>query len=176
MNIRTIEVYPYQKDWPQAFAKEKAAILNILPKNLMAKIHHIGSTSVPGLSAKPIIDLLMEVDSLEELDQSANKLEQLGYLVKGEFGIPGRRYFQKGEIERSHQLHAFVHNSYGAKRHLAFRDYLRQFSEHRQAYEAIKLEGARLYRLDPAAYVAHKNDFIQLHEQKALSWAQEQGK
>ncbi|AFC23481.1 GrpB family protein [Saprospira grandis] len=174
MNIRTIEVCPYREDWPQAFAKEKAAILSVLPKNMRLQIHHIGSTSVPGLSAKPIIDLLMEVDSLEELDQLAPKLEQLGYLVKGEFGIPGRRYFQKGEIERSHQLHAFEFNSYGAKRHLAFRDYLRQFAEHRQAYAAIKLEGARLYRFDPAAYVAHKNDFIQLHEQKALLWAEAQ--
>lgn len=176
MNIRTIEVCPYQEDWPLAFAKEKAAILSVLPQNMRVQIHHIGSTSVPGLSAKPIIDLLMEVDSLAKLDQAAPKLEQLGYLVKGEFGIPGRRYFQKGEINRSHQLHAFVLDSYGAKRHLAFRDYLRQFAEHRQAYEAIKLEGARLYRLDPAGYVAHKNDFIQLHEQKALAWAQKEGK
>ncbi|WP_253271335.1 GrpB family protein [Saprospira grandis] len=59
MNIRTIEVCPYREDWPQAFAKEKATILSILPKNMLVQIHHIGSTSVPGLSAKPIIDLLI---------------------------------------------------------------------------------------------------------------------
>ncbi|TOF71387.1 GrpB family protein, partial [Vibrio parahaemolyticus] len=108
MSSRVIEVVDYRPSWANEFSDEKVLLESALNSANVVAIHHIGSTSVKGLCAKPIIDILVEVKSLEELDKNNNLMESLGYEVKGEFGIAGRRYFQKGGIQRSHQVHAFL--------------------------------------------------------------------
>ncbi|WP_233090623.1 GrpB family protein [Vibrio sp. IB15] len=108
MSSRVIEVVDYRPSWADDFSDEKVLLESVLNSVNVVAIHHIGSTSVKGLCAKPIIDILLEVKSLEELDKNNNLMESLGYEVKGEFGIAGRRYFQKGGIQRSHQVHAFL--------------------------------------------------------------------
>ncbi|MCG9722714.1 GrpB family protein [Shewanella sp. Isolate7] len=99
---RSIVVIDHQMSWHQAFKVEKARLLTALGECVVS-LEHIGSTSVPGLAAKPIIDMLLEVDSLAALDAQAEQLRALGYVARGENGISGRRYFCKSEETKSEE-------------------------------------------------------------------------
>ena len=120
---RRIDVVDSDPEWAAKFLEEAKAIARVVDRGLVA-IHHIGSTAVPGLVAKPVIDILLEVEDLEILDEFDSALEELGYIVKGEYGISGRRFYLKGTLDRTHHIHAFVAGSHDAVRHLAVRDYL----------------------------------------------------
>lgn len=164
-----IEVASYDPRWPLLFAAERDLLVAALP-HLSFHVHHIGSTSVPKLAAKPIIDLLLEVDSLEKLDCAGPSLVELGYEVMGEFGIPRRRYFRKGLERRTHQLHAFQAGDSHVLRHLAFRDYLRAHPDVAAQYAALKMSLANsCSSMDD--YCDGKDPFIQQHEALALRWA-----
>ncbi|MBU2514115.1 GrpB family protein [bacterium] len=120
--MRKIEVHNYDPSWPKRFETEKELLIRTLGEVVTA-IHHIGSTAVPGLAAKPVIDMLVGVDDLSTLDLLNPDMEAIGYEPRGEFGIPSRRYFQKGGDARSHQIHAFLAGDDNITRHVAFRDY-----------------------------------------------------
>jgi GrpB-like predicted nucleotidyltransferase (UPF0157 family) len=167
--MRIITVVPYNEEWPHDFEMEKLLILNSVSANIFA-IHHIGSTSVKGLAAKPIIDILLEIDNVEKLDCCESEFEKIGYECKGEFGIPGRRHFQKGGNERSHQIHAFEQHSFDSKRHIAFRDYLTAHKEIAEEYEQLKFRSAKECNNDIEVYYTSKNDFVVYHEKLALEW------
>jgi len=164
-----VEVLPYNRLWPVLFESERSAIQNALG-HVVLKLHHIGSTAVEGLAAKPIIDMILEVPSLASLDQATPALESLGYEAMGEFGIPGRRYFRKGGFHRSHQIHAFQSGDPNIHRHLAFRDYLNHFPEVRQEYGALKARLALEFPEDIEGYGDGKDAFVKLHEAHALAW------
>ena len=164
-----IEVVQYRPEWKNAFKEEKTAIL-ALGISGIAQVHHIGSTSVKGLAAKPIIDIMIEAESLGELDRNKEKIESLGYEVMGEFGIAGRRYYRKGGSNRTHQIHAFQTGDSNLLRHLAFRDYLSEHSEVRKEYGDLKVEVASQCDHDIDRYCDGKEDFIKFHEAKALDW------
>ena len=118
-------VVPYDRTWPERAAQEAASLRRALGENCLA-VHHIGSTAVEGLAAKPILDFLPVVRSLAGADACRGALEALGYEYLGEFGIPGRRYLRKGGDERTHQVHIFAADDReNIVRHLAVRDYLR---------------------------------------------------
>jgi GrpB-like predicted nucleotidyltransferase (UPF0157 family) len=136
------------------------------------RLHHIGSTAIPGIRAKPIIDLLLEVTDVAELDGRASDMEELGYEGKGEFGIPGRRYFRKDNASgvRTHHVHAFQAGSPEVERHLAFRDYMIAHPAAAQAYSELKQELAREHPDDIGAYVAGKDPFIKEHQPRAIAW------
>ena len=91
-------------------------------RGVVVALHHIGSTSIPGIFAKPIIDILLEVSDLEKLDKQSHALVALGYERLGEFGIVGRRYFRKNSASgiRTHHVHAFQTGNAEIERHLAF--------------------------------------------------------
>jgi GrpB-like predicted nucleotidyltransferase (UPF0157 family) len=165
--MRIIEVLDYSGTWPERFQIEKALISGVL-KNLHISLHHIGSTSVPGLAAKPIIDILMETNRIADLDDYEDEMMSIGFIAKGEFGIPGRRYFQKGD--RTHHLHAFGEGDPGLKRHLAYRDYLRAFPKVCADYTALKKSIALTCNNDIDLYCSGKEAFVKYHEQEALSW------
>jgi GrpB-like predicted nucleotidyltransferase (UPF0157 family) len=168
--IRKVEVAPYDPNWAHAFQAEADEIRRILGQEVMA-VHHIGSTSIPNLSAKPIIDLLVEVRDIEKIDASNDVMSQLGYLPKGENGIPGRRYFIKGdEIHRTHHLHIFQTRHPDIERHLNFRDYLIAHPEDAQVYGRLKQELARRFPADIDSYVAGKDEFIKEIDRKAQAW------
>ena len=171
---RIIKVVDFNENWASKFQQEKLLLESVLGNSV--KIHHIGSTAVLGVCAKPIIDILLEVESLAWLDSQSAKMEGLGYLVKGEFGIEGRRYFQKSRVQRSHHLHAFLVGSPHIARHLAFRDYLRALPETRKDYGELKKKGVKICNNDIEIYGAHKNNFIQKYERKALRWKKEEQK
>jgi|GEM_PF-157921 len=165
--MRIIEVQKYNTNWPTLFAQERQALLLFLPVHIDA-IHHIGSTSVPGLAAKPIIDILIEVDDIAIFDQFNSDFELLGYDCKGEFGIAGRRHYQKGGDDRTYHIHVFEHNSKDAIRHKAFRDYLKFHPTVAAEYGDLKIKVADCSNHDIALYCAGKSAFIALHEKKAL--------
>ena len=166
-----VHVVPPDPRWGNCFDAEAAAIRAVLG-GLPVWVHHIGSTSVPNLCAKPVIDILLEVADIESLDGRCAAFESLGYEVKGEFGIPGRRYYRKDSESgvRTHQVHAFERSSEGAIRHLAFRDYLMAHPAVAEAYGELKRRLAIRFSEDMEGYIDGKDGFIQEHERRALRW------
>jgi GrpB-like predicted nucleotidyltransferase (UPF0157 family) len=166
-----IQVVPYDPGWPAAFDEEAHRIEAALG-DVPIRSHHIGSTAVPGLHAKPVIDILMEVPSLEQLDSRAPALAAMGYEPKGEFGIPGRRYFRRDNADgiRTHQVHAFGVSTDHVFRHLAFRDYMRAHPSVAKVYGELKARLALEFPDDLDAYMDGKDAFIKDHERKALLW------
>lgn len=167
MNMRKIEVVDYNPAWPELFAKECYVLQKTL-KGVAIAIHHIGSTAVLGLAAKPIIDILIEITNLDMLDRLNIDMESIGYKPKGEFGIAGRRYFQKGGNERTHHLHAFIAGDQNVARHLAFRDYLRANQVVSAEYAELKRSIALNCDNDSQKYCDGKDRFIKKHETLAL--------
>ncbi len=166
-----IVLAPHDDTWAEAFAREAAAISAALAVPGI-ELHHMGSTAIPGIVAKPVIDMLGVVSSVELLDDHAAKLAALGYEVLGEFGIRGRRYFRKNSADgtRTHQLHTFAAGSPEIDRHLRFRDYLRAFPETAAAYGALKLELAERCGADMRAYSEGKTNFVREIERRASEW------
>jgi GrpB-like predicted nucleotidyltransferase (UPF0157 family) len=106
--MRKVEVVPHDPRWRDAFEAEARQVAAALGENVAA-VHHIGSTAIPDIYAKPVVDLLVEVRDIAEVDGRSSAMESLGYEVMGEYGIPGRRYFRKDSREglRTHNIHAF---------------------------------------------------------------------
>ena len=165
--MRKIEVVDYNPMWPEIFAKEHD-VLRITLDSVAVAIHHIGSTSVPGLAAKPIIDILVEVTSLDAIDALNQGMEDLGYKPKGEFGIVGRRFFQKGDDMRTHHIHAFITGDQNIARHLAFRDYLRANQVIANEYAELKRSIAQNCNNDSQKYCDDKDSFVKKHENLAV--------
>ena len=163
-------VVPPDPSWPARFDAFAGGIRDALGEVAVA-IHHIGSTSIPGIHAKPIIDVLVEATSLDDLDARANALVAVGYESLGEFGIPGRRYFRMDDQTgtRICQIHAFEVESSGAIRHLAFRDFMRAHPERAREYSELKIRLAG-QDLDIEAYMDGKDAFIKEMERQALDW------
>ena len=168
--MRFIKVVDYNHNWSSDFQKEERSIRNILQDELVNSFH-IGSTSVPGLKAKPIIDILLVVNDIHKLDSFSKQFQEIGYEVKGEFGITGRRYFRKGGDHRTHQIHAFQYNNMEEiERHLAFRDYLREHSKVCRQYGELKSQLAKQYPNDIDGYCNGKDDFVKSVEKDAIKW------
>ncbi|MEQ9867567.1 GrpB family protein [Pectobacterium aroidearum] len=163
MGGRTITVVDYDPQWATNYATAARELTQALGE-VVVNVHHIGSTAVLGLSAKPLIDMLLEVVSLSALDSFDHVMVDLGYRPRGENGIAGRRYYTKGGDVRTHHLHAFVVGDGHIQRHLAFRDYLRANPAVCAEYTAIKRAAALACDDDAAVYSQLKNDFIATHE------------
>lgn len=165
-----IIVTEYNPSWTQMFEQEATAIKQILGENCVA-IYHIGSTAVPGLAAKPIIDIMPVVKSLTDVDKVSKQFEGIGYEYMGELGIAGRRYLRKGGDERTHQIHIFAQSDdININRHLAFRDYLRTHENIKNAYAELKIKLAQKYPYDIDGYCDGKEKFVKEIELKALSY------
>ncbi|MBU0755026.1 MAG: GrpB family protein [Planctomycetes bacterium] len=157
------------------FEKESSLISKIFA-DLLIGIYHIGSTSVPGLAAKPVIDMLLVVNNIRKADYRNVKMQVLGYEAKGEFGIPGRRFFTKGEDDaRTHHLHAFEPGNPAVAKHLDFRDYLIEHPADAAAYGKLKKALSTKYRNDCEAYMAGKDPLIKEILARAEKWRIESG-
>ena len=164
-----ITVSEYDPKWPFMYSEEKEKITAILKSNCIA-IYHIGSTSVEGLWAKPVIDILVAVRSLEETDAASESFSEIGYEYLGEFGLPGRRYLRKGGDERTHQIHIFRADDWNnISRHLAFRDFMRSHEEERSEYAELKKSLAEKFPYDIDGYCDGKDGFVKEMEKRALS-------
>lgn len=164
-----VTVKKYDPDWIEDFKTESQAI-NQQIGEFINHIHHIGSTAVPELMAKPIIDIMLDVKSVKALDNQSSKLEDLGYQPMGEFGIKGRRYFRKGGDNRTHQIHAFKQGDANLLRHLAFRDYLINHKRIAEQYGHLKVEIAERCKNDIEKYSKEKDSFIKHYEAVAIEW------
>ncbi|KTC72542.1 glutamate rich protein GrpB [Legionella birminghamensis] len=156
---RIVQVVPYDINWPLKFADEAKEIKVALGANCI-EIHHIGSTSVPGLAAKPVIDMIPVVLDITRVEHANAAMLAIGYEAKGEYGMPFRRYFQKGGKQRTHHVHVFEVGSPEIERHLKFRDWMRDHSEDREAYALLKQGLAHKYPDDIDAYCLGKDEFI----------------
>lgn len=169
--MRKVEVVPHDPKWRDAFAEEKEQIWQVFGGDVVA-IHHIGSTAIPSIYAKPIIDLLVEVKAIAKIDRCNPSMVALGYKAIGEFGIPGRRFFRKNSAAgvRTHHVHTFEVDNPEVEKHLAFRDYMIVHSEDAQKYSALKRELAKNYPYDINSYMDGKHEFIQQMNAKAAKW------
>ncbi len=166
-----IVVTPYSPAWDAAYKAEAEKIKNILGEECTA-IHHIGSTAVPGLAAKPIIDIMPVVRDISKVDALNPSFEKIGYECMGEFGIPGRRYFRKGGESRTHQVHIFeAGNTRDIQRHLAVREYLRKHPDTARQYGELKTLFAQKFPSDIEGYCNGKDAFMKELEKLALQWA-----
>lgn len=166
-------VTEHNPEWKLEYEREAFLIREILGGNC-EDIHHIGSTSVEGLKAKPIIDIMPEVKNLAAVDEKAERFEAIGYEYMGEFGIAGRRYLRKGGDERTHQVHIFAFTDReNIERHLAVRDYLRCHREEAECYGELKAKLAEEYPFDIEGYCDGKDEFVKGLEQRALAWRRE---
>jgi GrpB-like predicted nucleotidyltransferase (UPF0157 family) len=169
---RPVELAAHEPVWALEARNRLDQIATILGDNLIES-HHIGSTSLPGILAKPIIDLLPVVRSLAAVDSDQSRWLGAGYRWRGENGIAGRRFCTLDDLRTGRRLvhaHVFEHGAPEAERHLAFRDYLRCFPDEARAYEAEKLRAAALHPDDSLAYSEAKSEWIIACLQRALDW------
>lgn len=170
-----VVVKPYDENWVQMFREEAQLIRDIFQENMIA-IHHIGSTSVPDLKAKPVIDILPVVKSIEIVDSFNSQMKQFGYESLGEFGLKGRRFFRKGGDNRTHNVHFYqIDNDYEINRHLAVRDYLREHPEYAFQYGKLKEQLATQFPKDIYGYMDGKDEFVKRLEQRAMAWRERKG-
>ena len=159
--MRTIIVAPYDPAWPAAFERIHAWLWPRISE-LVLDIQHVGSTSVPGLAAKPIIDFNIVIESYDVFPRVKERLERLGYIHEGDLGVPTREAFKPTQPDDFMAYHMYVcpKDSPELLRHIAFRDWLRRHDDDRDAYAALKRLNAEKYPHDIDAYIAGKSDFV----------------
>lgn len=165
MKVRLSE---FSEDWMRLF-HEEADFLKTIFNEEIVRFEHFGSTSVPGMKAKPVIDMMCIVTSIYQIDLFNDKMRALGYDVAGEWGIPGRRLFRKGGENRTHHIHFYEMNNPQIERHLVFRDYLKAHPEEVVRYSRFKEELTRHFE-DTSGYSPAKKAFVTEMEQLALAW------
>lgn len=147
--MRIIELQPCDERWPSKYNSEMRALKTIL-SDVYISSHHIGSTAIKGIMAKPTIDILIEVSDLAELDKLQEDFRRLGYIAKGEHGTKGRRFFYKGEESRTHHVHAFESGNPEIQRHILFAEFLNRNLVIARDYENLKMKLANKFRSSPA--------------------------
>ena len=162
-----VSIVPYNPGWPRMFEEERRHLLECLPCELIKRIEHFGSTAIPNLAAKPVVDMLVEVTSLEETKKRiVPVLEAQGYdyfwrPTHGDNGPPFYAWFIKRDSAgaRTHHIH-MVERDFEHWDRLLFRDYLIERSDLAKEYEALKLSLADAYPNDRIAYTQAKTEFI----------------
>ncbi|MBX7074072.1 MAG: GrpB family protein [Pirellulales bacterium] len=169
---RRVVLCPHDPGWANIAAAERTRWRAAIGDALVT-IDHIGSTAIGGIAAKPIIDLLATVASLDAFDACAPQVVALGYQWRGEFGIAGRRYCTDDDLvtgARRFQVHAFARGDAQIERHLAFRDYLRAHPREASDYEAEKRRVAALHSEDWGEYAEAKSPWIRACDDRARAW------
>ncbi|MBN3525419.1 GrpB family protein [Paenibacillus apiarius] len=158
---RVIEVVPYNADWKTQFYNMKEMITSYIG-DLILKVEHVGSTAVEGLSAKPIIDIDVVIESYSVLPAIIARLAKEGFEHQGNLGVEGREAFQRTFADGHMKYHLYVcpQDGKGYLEHIALRDYLRANEAARNEYQSLKLKLAQMYRYDIDKYVDAKTKFI----------------
>jgi GrpB-like predicted nucleotidyltransferase (UPF0157 family) len=167
-----VELRPHDPQWASNAEAESQALAAVMGSCLL-NVQHIGSTAIPDIHAKPVLDLMPVVTCLAELDDRRQQIEGLGYEWWGELGLPGRRYCSKSDPDtgrRLVQLHCYAQGSQEITRHLAFRDYLRRHPDVARAYDREKIRCRALHPDDSHAYGDCKGQWIETAEAEALTW------
>jgi GrpB-like predicted nucleotidyltransferase (UPF0157 family) len=173
LDAGVVRVVPYDPAWPELFAAEVARLDPILLSHGGAlRLEHTGSTAVPGLAAKPVLDILAGIHDESERRGVIAALQEGGHVHRGEQGIPGRDFFRRGEPRQYHVHLAVIGGSFW-RDHRAFRDYLRAHADVADSYAMLKRELAARYPLDREAYIDGKSAFVQAILQLAASLGSE---
>ncbi|KEK22818.1 GrpB family protein [Bacillus gaemokensis] len=158
---KEIIIEPYNEKWHKEFIEEKEKCISLLRKDMIA-IEHIGSTSVEGLRAKSLIDMMIGVEDLNVVDHWIELLQTIGYEYVFHEHFPRRRFFRKGEWRAgTHHLHVYLYDSDEWNNNLLFRDFLRNNEWAREDYRRLKQELAEKYPYDRVSYTSEKAPFIQ---------------
>ncbi len=160
----------YNKSWSRLFRSERDRLRRVLGRRIR-EVEHVGSTSVPGLCAKPVLDLAIAIKDVSKIMRLVKPLEKIGYEYKGEYGLPGRHFFVRGEPV-THHLHFVESGSDHWRVWLLFRDYLRRHPSEAARYEKFKRAKARKYASDRAAYTGSKSAFVEKMLRKAEAEAE----
>ncbi|MDF2859151.1 MAG: hypothetical protein K0Q87_5002 [Neobacillus sp.] len=169
--MRKTKIAPWTEEWSKEYSREEQLLKGIFKEELV-DIFHIGSTSVPAIGyAKPIIDILLVAKDIEKVDSFNKILENEGYKPKGENGIPGRRYFPKGQENRTHHLHIYQIGNENIKGHLDFKDYLITHPMEAKKYGELKVGLAKQYPENHYLYQDGKQEFVNELVKKAKKWA-----
>jgi GrpB-like predicted nucleotidyltransferase (UPF0157 family) len=174
---RRIYLVPHDPAWAGSASAHMAPVAEILGPRLV-EWHHIGSTSIPGIHAKPIIDLLPLVTSVAEVDPLQGEFEAAGYNWYGEYGLPGRRYVNRDDPEtgdRVTNVHIYAVDDPDVARHLAFRDYLRAHPDEAAEYSRVKVACAAEHSTDINGYMDCKDATCKRIEAAALVWKRVKG-
>ncbi|MEK6796901.1 MAG: GrpB family protein [Spirochaetota bacterium] len=173
---RNVILTEYTEEWLNKYNAESQLWVDMLNDNLVA-IHHVGSTAIGTIKAKPIIDIMIVTKQLERLDTFSSILLGKGYEVKGENGISGRRYFQKDiNGERVYHIHAYEEGHKEIADHILFRDYMRENLTCALEYEKLKMQLASTYPNDKKEYGKGKDEYIQKIIKKARARAETKGR
>lgn len=157
--MQKVEVVDYDSAWPQIFEELKAKIWPVVA-DFAVSIEHVGSTSVPGLAAKPIIDMDIIVPTQAEVGVAVERLATFGYEHRGNLGLEGREaFFNPPDLPR-HNLYVCLQGGTALQNHLTLRDYLRAHPEAAKAYGELKKQLAQKHTYDIGGYVEEKTDFI----------------
>jgi len=162
-----VNLVQYSPEWQKSFEEEKSILQSTLGQ-IIKDIQHIGSTAIPNLMAKPIIDIGIAIENIQDVQKCVEPLKNLGYEYKGEFNLPGRHFFIKGN-PRTHHIHIVEQQSNHWKIWILFRDYLRNHEEIAKEYESLKIELAKKYKHNRQAYIKEKAPFIEKVVKMALS-------
>lgn len=166
-----VELVAHNPGW-NILAREQGRLLADVLGDLLITVHHIGSTAIPTIAAKPIVDLILVVKSLKEFDQYRQRIEAIGYQWRGEYGLVGRRYCTKADPttgRKSIHLHGYQVGSPQIERHLAFRNYLLERPDLAHAYHQQKAHCQGLHGQDSRAYSLCKSEWIKRVEAEALT-------
>ena len=166
--LTPFEVVDPDPGWRLAFEAERERVAAALGETVV-EIEHIGSTAVPGLAAKPVVDLLLGLRSLQLEPAQVTAMERLGYEYLGEYGLPGRLFFRKGGAQRTHHVHAVEHGGEMWHRHRAFRDYLGAHPDEAAAYDADKRRAAAAAATRDEYWEA-KQPYVDALFDRAWSW------
>ncbi|TDQ41124.1 GrpB family protein [Aureibacillus halotolerans] len=166
-----VRLTPFSVEWAQLF-QDEATHLKAIFGGLITEFEHFGSTSVPEMKAKPVIDMMCIVNDISAVDAFNEKMNALGYDIAGEWGISGRRLFRKGGEHRTHHIHFYQYDNPQIERHLIFRDYLRNHPEEVARYSHFKEVLAEQFE-NTNEYSRAKKAFVTEMEQLALTWYKE---
>ena len=169
--VLKVRLTAHSENWARMFEGEAAVLRLIFGENVVT-FEHFGSTPIPALPAKPVIDMMCIVQSIEQIDACNEEMAALGYDVAGEWGIPERRLFRKGGDNRTHHIHGYEVGSLQIARHFAVRDYRRAHPEEGERYGQLKETLAQRWN-DTRDYSRAKKPSTQALEQRALRWDQE---
>ena len=171
--MRKVEVVPYDPGWVGEFESQARRLASVLGDEAVA-IHHYGSTAIPGLCAKPIIDILVEVKDIKAIDALNAEMEALGYEARGEQGFSGRRYFVREHDERrTHHVHMYETGHAEIERWLRFRDYLLAHPDEAEAYGNLKRSLAEQFPYDALRYNEGKTSFVRRVDELARAWRED---
>ena len=162
MKTAKVQVLPHNPQWKKAFRDIENEIKTALG-GLIIGIEHVGSTSVEGIFAKPCIDIDIVIEDYNIFNEVVKKLEEIGYIYEGDLGIKGREAFDYNDKPHlmKHHLYVCPKNSAELKRHIKFRDFLRNNPEFAQKYSEVKQKAALLFPNDIEGYIKYKSPCIE---------------